>query len=91
MSSKIFKSINSYKLIEDIDPGRIEYLECVLKDTTKKRIEEGNLHLHILAVIFKVAMNEAKNDYDIDRIVNQKLEGRDYIIGLAQNLDDVNF
>ena len=89
MSNKIFMAINSYKLIEGINPGKIEYLNRVLSEETKQRIERGNLHLHILAVILKSAMDEGKCDEEIDEIVNKKLNDRDLVIYLAQHLDDV--
>ena len=90
MSSIIFKAIDSYKLIEDINPGVNDYLERVLKPETKQRIEKCGLHLHILALIFKQAVKEKTSDDDVDRLVNDKLDDNNLITRLGQELDDVN-
>ena len=90
MSNTIFKAINSYKSIEGINPGIIEYLEKVLKPDTKRRIENSRIHLHILAIIFKQVFEEKQDDSDVDKLVNDKLNDSNFIIRLGQELDDVN-
>ncbi len=85
-TSKIFKAINSYKLILGIDVGYYEVLNCSLSDNTKEYVENGDIHLAILAKVIKETMEEAVEPKDVDSIFWNKLHDQNHIIKIKQYL-----
>lgn len=64
----------------------IDVLERELTESTKEWIERSNLnlHLHVLARLIKLAMNEAEDRSEI--VLNEKLHDQNLVLRIMRNL-----
>ncbi len=79
--NKIRKVIHSYGQVESVQ--WVDYLEKNLSKETQNRIEQGNLHLHILEKLFEMVIHED----NIDKALNEKLDDWNLIVGLKREFE----
>ena len=81
-TNKIFKAINSYKIIENIDLGVYDIIDKNLSAETKQKVELSDINLHALAIIIKMVMSEINSYSEIDRLFNEKINDRNLVTEL---------
>lgn len=84
--NKVFKAINSYKIIEHMDLAWLDILNICLTKETKAYIENGNIPLHVLAILIRDTMLEYKSTSEIDTLLWSKLHNRDLITRLVADI-----
>lgn len=81
-TNKIFKAINSYKIIENINPGVYDIIDKNLSAETKQKVESSNIALHALSIIIKMVMSEINSYSEIDKLFNEKINDRNLVTEL---------